>query len=73
MDKNLKSGLHTGPKSDIISDIIAICKQLNLTLYGNYVHSHQNLKPGDPVPLEVQLNIGCDKHASDFCNTDDNR
>ena len=51
MEKPFKPGLHVGPKSDIISDINAIRTQLNLTLCGNHVHSHQNLKPGDPIPL----------------------
>ena len=73
MERLFKPGLHIGPESDIISDIIAIRTQLNLTLRGSHVHSHQNLKPGDPVPLEVQLNVGCDKYAGDFRNIADRR
>ena len=73
MEKLFKPGLHVGPDSDIISNIIAICTQLNLTLRGSHVHSHQNLKPGDPVPLEVQLNVECDKHAGKFYNIADRR
>ena len=73
MEKLFKPGLHLGPESDIISDIITIRTELNLTLRGNHVHSHQNLKPGDPVPLEVQLNEGCDKHAGLFRKNADRR
>ena len=60
-----------GPESDIISDIITIRIQLNLTLRMIHVHSHQNLKPGDPIPLEVQLNEGCVTYDRDFCITTD--
>ena len=73
MEKIFKPGLHLGPESDIISDIINIQTELNLTLRGSHVHSHQNLKPGDPVPLEVQLNEGCDKHAGLFRKIADRR
>jgi hypothetical protein len=73
MEKLFRPGLHVGPESDIISDIIAIRTQLNLTLRGSHVHSHQHLKPGDPIPLEVQLNVGCDKYAGDFRKIADRR
>ena len=56
-----------------LSDIIAICTQFNCTLRGNDIHSHQNLKPKYPVPLEVHLNEGCDKYVGDFCITTDTR
>ena len=72
-ERLFKPGLYVGPESDIISDIIAIRTQLNLTLRGSHVHSHQNLKPGDTVPLEVQLNVGCDKYAGEFRNIADRR
>ena len=62
-----------GPESDIISDMITIRTQLNITLRGNHVHCHQNLKPNDPIPIEVQLNKGCEKYAVDFRTTTDTR
>ena len=73
MDRQYLHSPHVGPESDIISDIIAICTQLNIALHGIHVHSHQNLKPGDLVPLEVQLNVGCDKYAGKFRNIADRR
>ena len=69
MEFVFKPGLRVGPEFDII----AIRTQLNLTLRGSHVHSHQNLKPGDPVPLEDQLNVGSDKYAGEFRNIDDKR
>ena len=73
METLFKPGLHVSPESNIISNIIAIRTQLNLTLRGSHMHSHQHLKPGDPVPLAVQLSVRCDKYAGDFRNIADRR
>ena len=73
MEDLIKPGLHLGPEFDIVSDIISIQTILNLTLRGSHVHSHQNVKPGDPVLVEVQLNKGCDKNTGKFCYIADRR
>ena len=58
--------LHLGPETDIISDILAVKKEIGLTLDGEHVKSHQVLDKDEEVPLEVQLNEDCDETAKDF-------
>ena len=58
--------LHHGPETDIISDILAVKKEIGLTLDGEHVKSHQVLDKDEEVPLEVQLNEDCDENAKDF-------
>jgi hypothetical protein len=58
--------LHLGPETDIISDILAVKKEIGLTIDGKCVKSHQVLDKDKEVPLEVQLNEDCDENAKDF-------
>ena len=66
LDDFFKPNQHIGNESDIINDIFAIKTELQISLRGKHVKSHQTLKRGEPIPIEVQLNEGCDRHAEDF-------
>ena len=58
--------LYLGPETNVISDILAVKKEIGLTLDGEHVKSHQVLDKDEEVPLEVQLNEDCDEDAKDF-------
>ena len=45
-----------GTESDIVTDIIAVKKEIVLEFHGEYFKSHQKLDPQAEIPLEVQLN-----------------
>ena len=46
--------------------MFAVKTELQISLRGKHVKSHQTLDRNVRTPLEVQLNEGCDGHADDF-------
>ena len=68
LDEFFKPTQHIGNESDIINDMFAVKTELQISLRGTHVKSHQTLDRNVRAPLEVQLNEGCDGHADDFLN-----
>jgi hypothetical protein len=66
LDDFFKPNQHIGNESDIINDIFAVKTELQISLRGKHVKSHQTIDRNVRAPLEVQLNEGCDSHADDF-------
>ena len=59
----MKPAHHLGPKSDAITDIYTVRKDIGLTLTGVHVKSHQCFKTGEMKLFNVQLNEDCNKQA----------
>ena len=62
---------HIGQESDIVTEILAVREELNVTLYPIHVKSHQDNDPNAKPTLGVQLNELCDAHAKLFLHTVD--
>ena len=69
-DDFFKPNQHIGNESDITNDIFAVKTEMQISLRGKHVKSHQKIDRNIIAPLEVQLNKGCDGHADD-CALDD--
>jgi hypothetical protein len=66
LDEFFKPNQHIGNESDIINDIFAIKTELQISLRGKHVKSHQTPERNVRASLEVQLNEGCNGHADDL-------
>ena len=52
LEEIITTTLHLGPETDTISDILAVKKEIGLTLDGEHVKSHQDLGKDKEVPLK---------------------